>query len=50
MLEIALLELDEETFNKLQPEHSFMFKENQPASTGVSWIDEAEKKLFGKGL
>lgn len=50
VLEIALLGLDDETFNKLQPEHSFLFRQDQPVKTGVKWIDEAEQELFeGEG-
>jgi len=44
------LGLDDETFNKLQPEHSFLFRQDQPVKTGVKWIDEAEQELFeGEG-
>ena len=46
LAEIALLELTEDEFNAVQPEHAKLIEKDKPARTGVSWIDEAEAVLF----
>lgn len=48
VIERALLRLDEESFNAAQPQHAQTIKGDAPAVTGVAWIDEAERQLFGE--
>ena len=47
LLELALLELDDDEFNSVQPEHAQNIQADQPMRTGIAWIDEAEKRLYG---
>ena len=48
VIELALLDLDEENFNASQPQHAQTIKSNTPTVTGIDWIDEAERRLFGE--
>jgi len=50
VIERGLLELDEEGFNRAQPQHTQIIKRDAPAVTGVEWIDEAERRLFTKEI
>ena len=50
VIELALLELDEESFNESQPKHAQTIKGETAAVTGISWIDEAERRLFSKEI
>jgi len=46
VLERVLLEMSDEEFTKARPEHLNKLTADQPAKTGVKWIDEAEQQLF----
>lgn len=48
VIERALLNLDDEAFNEAQPQHAQTIKSDAPTVTGIAWIDEAERKLFGE--
>jgi hypothetical protein len=45
--EHVLLTLDEDQFRALAPEED-QLKADQPAETGIAWIDELERKLYEK--
>ena len=49
VLERALLSLSDDKFNEIQPEHSRKIKHDTPAKTGISWIDDAESRLYEGG-
>lgn len=48
VIERALLELDDESFNAAQPQHAQTIQSDKPTVTGIDWIDEAERRLFGE--
>jgi hypothetical protein len=39
--------MSDEDFKAARPEHLNKIYADSPAKTGVKWIDEAEKRLFG---
>ena len=47
LVERVLLEMSDEDFKAARPEHLNKIYADSPAKTGVKWIDEAEKRLFG---
>mgnify|MGYP003346416666 CR=1 FL=1 len=47
LAERYLLSLSDEQFAQARPTHLNKLKANTAARTGVAWIDEAERKLFG---
>ena len=48
MLERWLLELSDQAFMEVAPEHARQLKPDQPAQTGVKWIDELERQIYKK--
>lgn len=40
------MELSEEAFNAAQPAQCAKIKANQPAFTGVAWIDAQERERY----
>jgi len=46
LLERDLLTLTDEQFNQLAPDHARQLESDQPAQTGVAWIDELERELY----
>jgi hypothetical protein len=46
VIERGLMELSEEAFNAAQPAECAKIKADQPALTGVAWIDEQERARY----
>lgn len=46
LYELALLRLDDETFKRARPDTARHLEPNQPAKTGVKWIDEQEARRY----
>jgi len=49
LLERDLLMLEDQAFQELAPAHASKLNDDQPAQTGIDWIDELERKLYKEG-
>lgn len=49
LLERDLLTLEDQAFQDLAPAHAQKLHDNQPAKTGIDWIDELERRLYKEG-
>ena len=49
LLERDLLTLEDQAFQDLAPAHAQKLHDNQPAQTGIDWIDELERRLYKEG-
>lgn len=47
LYELALLDLDDETFKRARPDTARELEADKPALTGVTWIDEQEAARYG---
>tara|TARA_Y100000114_G_scaffold81963_1_gene75673 strand:- start:6460 stop:6588 length:129 start_codon:yes stop_codon:yes gene_type:complete len=41
--------LEDQAFQELAPAHASKLNDDQPAQTGIDWIDELERKLYKEG-